>query len=96
MRVSKLRIGIFVTRLASGPTVAIGVTKWLLNAGDSKELFADLADEAYAMELSSRSPDFRQGLTALVQHRDPCFKPKLRRPGRLNRRLIGGFGELVG
>jgi 2-(1,2-epoxy-1,2-dihydrophenyl)acetyl-CoA isomerase len=60
-------------RLAAGPTVALGLTKWLLNTGQAKELSAHLADEAYAMELSSRSPDFREGLAAFSQHRDPCF-----------------------
>jgi 2-(1,2-epoxy-1,2-dihydrophenyl)acetyl-CoA isomerase len=61
-------------RLAAGPTVAIGLTKWLLNTSHSKELSAQLADEAYAMELSSRSPDFREGLAAFSQRRNPCFK----------------------
>jgi 2-(1,2-epoxy-1,2-dihydrophenyl)acetyl-CoA isomerase len=61
-------------RLASGPTVAIGLTKWLLNTGHHKGLSAHLADEAYAMELSSRSPDFREGLAAFVQHREPSFE----------------------
>jgi 2-(1,2-epoxy-1,2-dihydrophenyl)acetyl-CoA isomerase len=60
-------------RLAAGPTVALGLTKWLLHTGQAKELSAHLADEAYAMELSSRSPDFREGLAAFRQHRDPCF-----------------------
>jgi 2-(1,2-epoxy-1,2-dihydrophenyl)acetyl-CoA isomerase len=40
----------------------------------SGTLTAHLADEAYAMELSSRSPDFREGLAAFAQRRDPCFK----------------------
>lgn len=61
-------------RLAGGPTVAIGLTKWLLNTSHTKDLSAHLADEAYAMELSSRSPDFREGLAAFGQRRDPNFK----------------------
>ena len=60
-------------RLAAGPTVALGLTKWLLNTGQARELSAHLADEAYAMELGSRSPDFREGLAAFSQRRDPCF-----------------------
>ena len=61
------------TRLAAGPTVAIGLTKWLLNTSHGKELSDHLADEAFTMELSSRSPDFREGLAAFSQRRDPCF-----------------------
>jgi 2-(1,2-epoxy-1,2-dihydrophenyl)acetyl-CoA isomerase len=61
-------------RLASGPTVAIGLTKWLLNTGHTKELPSHLADEAYAMELSSRSPDFREGLAAFAERREPSFE----------------------
>ena len=61
-------------QLAAGPTVALGLTKGLLNTSHTKELSAHLADEAYAMEISSRSPDFREGLAAFSQRRDPCFK----------------------
>lgn len=60
-------------RLADGPTVAIGLTKSLLNASYAQPLVPHLADEAFAMELSSRSPDFREGLAAFTQRRDPSF-----------------------
>jgi 2-(1,2-epoxy-1,2-dihydrophenyl)acetyl-CoA isomerase len=60
-------------RLAEGPTVAIGLTKSLLNASYSQSLAQQLVDEAFAMELSSRSPDFREGLTAFSQRRPPTF-----------------------
>jgi 2-(1,2-epoxy-1,2-dihydrophenyl)acetyl-CoA isomerase len=60
-------------RLAAGPTAAIGLTKSLLNSGESRALESALADEGYAMELSSRSPDFREGLKAFVDKRDPDF-----------------------
>jgi 2-(1,2-epoxy-1,2-dihydrophenyl)acetyl-CoA isomerase len=60
-------------RLAAGPTAAIGLTKALLNTGESTTLASALADEGYAMELSSRSPDFREGLKAFVDKRDPDF-----------------------
>lgn len=60
--------------LADGPTVAMGLTKWLLNSGHSKSLDQHLTDEALAMELSSRSPDFREGLAAFTQHRAPTFE----------------------
>lgn len=60
--------------LAQGPTVAIGLTKMLLNAGYSNTFTQQLADEAFAMELSSRSPDFREGLAAFSLRRAPNFK----------------------
>ncbi|HEY4460646.1 MAG TPA: enoyl-CoA hydratase-related protein [Pseudonocardiaceae bacterium] len=61
-------------RLASGPTVAIGLTKALLNTGAEQNLRRHLADEAFAMELSSRSPDFREGMKAFVERRAPSFE----------------------
>jgi len=65
--------GELVQRLAAGPTAAIGLTKSLLNTGESRALESALADEGFAMELSSRSPDFREGLKAFVEKRDPDF-----------------------
>ena len=63
-----------VAQLADGPTVAIGLTKALLNNAPERDLRAHLADEAFAMELSSRSPDFREGMRAFVERRDPEFR----------------------
>jgi 2-(1,2-epoxy-1,2-dihydrophenyl)acetyl-CoA isomerase len=60
-------------RLAAGPTVALGLTKWLLHAGAGLDLERHLQNEAFAMELSSRSPDFREGMAAFVQKRDPDY-----------------------
>jgi 2-(1,2-epoxy-1,2-dihydrophenyl)acetyl-CoA isomerase len=66
-------VGTLVDRLAGGPTVAIGLTKWLLHTGGGLDFDRHLQNEAFAMELSSRSPDFREGLTAFRQHRDAAF-----------------------
>ena len=66
--------GEVVGRLASGPTVALGLTKWLLNAGASAELLAQLANEAFALELSSRTDDFREGIAAFREKRAPRFE----------------------
>jgi 2-(1,2-epoxy-1,2-dihydrophenyl)acetyl-CoA isomerase len=60
-------------RLASGPTVALGLTKWLLRAGQSETLDEQLHNEALALELSSRSEDFREGLAAFKDKRRPTF-----------------------
>lgn len=59
--------------LASGPTVAVGLTKWLMHTGATLDLEHHLRNEAFAMELSSRSLDFREGLTAFREKRDPDF-----------------------
>jgi 2-(1,2-epoxy-1,2-dihydrophenyl)acetyl-CoA isomerase len=60
-------------RLASGPTVALGLTKGLLRAGQSETLDEQLHTEALALELSSRSEDFREGLAAFKDKRRPTF-----------------------
>jgi len=59
--------------LAAGPTVALGLTKSLINAAADATLQAQLADEAFALEISSRSPDFREGLSAFIGKRSPSF-----------------------
>ncbi len=62
------------TELAAGPTVTLGLTKWLLHQAEARALDAHLADEAFALELSSRSEDFREGLSAFREKRGPDFK----------------------
>ena len=60
-------------RLSNGPTVALGLTKWLLHAGAGAQLQAHLGSEAFALELSSRTDDFREGLAAFRDKREPRF-----------------------
>jgi 2-(1,2-epoxy-1,2-dihydrophenyl)acetyl-CoA isomerase len=60
-------------QLASGATVSLGLTKWLLQTSDEHTLDQHLREEAFAMELSSRSDDFREGLKAFTEKRDPRF-----------------------
>lgn len=62
-----------VQRLASAATVSLGLTKWLMHSGWSQTLEQHLRDEAFAMELSSRSDDFREGFAAFREKRDPEF-----------------------
>jgi 2-(1,2-epoxy-1,2-dihydrophenyl)acetyl-CoA isomerase len=63
-----------VDGLANGPTVALGFTKWLLRAGQTASLDEQLQNEALALELSSRSEDFREGLSAFRDKRPPNFE----------------------
>ena len=60
-------------RLAAGPTVSLGLTKWMLHTSAEHTLDQHLRDEAFAMELSSRSEDFREGLRAFADKRDARF-----------------------
>jgi 2-(1,2-epoxy-1,2-dihydrophenyl)acetyl-CoA isomerase len=60
-------------KLAEGPTVTIGLSKWLLHVGVASPFDRQLEHEALALELSSRSEDFREGLTAFKEKRPPRF-----------------------
>ena len=59
--------------LAAGPTVALGLSKWLVLVGPTTSLDDHLQHEALAMELSSRSEDFREGLKAFTERRPANF-----------------------
>ena len=66
-------VGEIVDTFAHGPTVTLGLTKWLVHQGAGLDLERHLASEAFAMELSSRSTDFREGMAALREKRAPRF-----------------------
>jgi 2-(1,2-epoxy-1,2-dihydrophenyl)acetyl-CoA isomerase len=59
--------------LGQGPTVTLGLTKWLLYTGAVSAFDRQLEHEALALELSSRSEDFREGLSAFKEKRPPRF-----------------------
>jgi 2-(1,2-epoxy-1,2-dihydrophenyl)acetyl-CoA isomerase len=63
-----------VAKLAAGPTVTLGLTKWLLHAGRELPLDPHLRNEGFALELSSRTDDFREGITAFREKREPRFE----------------------
>ena len=62
-----------VGQLAAGATVALGLTKSLLHVGRTLGLDDQLRQEAFGMELSSRSEDFREGLAAFRAKRPADF-----------------------
>jgi len=63
-----------VQALATGPTVAIGLTKQQLLRSSDVPLARALSDEALALELAARTADFREGLKAFSERRSPDFR----------------------
>lgn len=61
------------SRLAASATVAVGLAKVLIHRGSGRSLETHLSDEAFAMELSSRSADFREWAESRRQGRSPDF-----------------------
>ena len=63
-----------VAELAAAPTVALGLTKHCIHEALTSTLGAAMAAESMALELSSRTADFREGIAAFSQRRDPRFE----------------------
>lgn len=59
--------------LAAGPTFSLTHTKALLNDPPLASLDAALSREAASVEATIRSADFKEGLQAFTQRRDPVF-----------------------
>jgi 2-(1,2-epoxy-1,2-dihydrophenyl)acetyl-CoA isomerase len=66
--------GELVDELASAATVAAGLSKLLIHRGLGADLERHLADEALAIELSSRSEDFHEHARARREQRNPKFE----------------------
>jgi 2-(1,2-epoxy-1,2-dihydrophenyl)acetyl-CoA isomerase len=64
----------WATRLAGGPTTAIGLSKWLLNRSLQSDRHGAFEDEAWAQDLASRTADFGEGVAAFVERRDVEFR----------------------
>lgn len=63
-----------VAELSSAATVAVGLTKLLVQRSLTVDLERHLADEALAMELASRSEDFHENARAKREKRAPEFR----------------------
>ena len=63
-----------VSELRSSATVAIGLTKRAIHAGLDGGIVEAMEHEALALELSSRTADFREGLSAFTERRDARFE----------------------
>jgi 2-(1,2-epoxy-1,2-dihydrophenyl)acetyl-CoA isomerase len=62
-----------VTRLASGPTRSLGLSKRLLNASFETDLSRSLDSEGSFQALAATSSDLAEGMAAFKDKRDPDF-----------------------
>jgi len=60
-------------RLAAGPTLALGLSKRLLDASESVTLAQAFEDEARCQHITYSSQDMREGIAAYLQRREPRF-----------------------
>ena len=63
-----------IGRLATSATVAVGLTKSLVHRSLESTLSQALEHEGVVEELAVRSGDFKEGLAAFVEKRDPDFR----------------------
>jgi 2-(1,2-epoxy-1,2-dihydrophenyl)acetyl-CoA isomerase len=63
-----------VDELASGATVALGLTKQCINRSLQSGLVEAMENESFALEVSSRSQDFKEGLLAFRERRPADFR----------------------
>jgi 2-(1,2-epoxy-1,2-dihydrophenyl)acetyl-CoA isomerase len=64
----------WATRLAQGPTFAIGLSKRLLNRSLQADMDALFAEEAFSQALTAQSEDMREGIRAFMEKRSPVFR----------------------
>ena len=62
------------TELASKPTRAIGMTKRIFDAAPTNSLDEQLELEAQLQSAATKTEDFREGVTAFLEKRDPKFQ----------------------
>jgi 2-(1,2-epoxy-1,2-dihydrophenyl)acetyl-CoA isomerase len=63
----------FATRVAKGPTVAIGMTKRLIKSSFVNELSEVLTDEADSQTIAGKTIDFKEGVRAFLEKRPAQF-----------------------
>jgi 2-(1,2-epoxy-1,2-dihydrophenyl)acetyl-CoA isomerase len=68
------RVAEFAAELAARPTRAIAMTKRLLDQAVGSTLDDQLAREAQLQAAATQSEDFREGVQAFLEKREPSFK----------------------
>ena len=68
------RVGEVASRYAAMPTLGIGMTKRLLQAAPRRTLAEQLEWEADLQAAATRSDDFREGVSAFLEKREPRFR----------------------
>ena len=63
-----------LARLATGPTVALGLAKQAIHYGQHATLTQSMTQELFDLELSCRTMDFKEGLAAFREQRPPQFR----------------------
>jgi 2-(1,2-epoxy-1,2-dihydrophenyl)acetyl-CoA isomerase len=66
--------GEWAARLASGPTKAIGLAKYLTNRSLESDRAGAMWDESVVQELVTGTEDCREGLAAFAERRSPAFQ----------------------
>jgi 2-(1,2-epoxy-1,2-dihydrophenyl)acetyl-CoA isomerase len=61
-------------RLATGPSKAIQMTKWLVNRSFESSRQTAFEEEGYAQELVTATADMADGIAAFAERRSPAFK----------------------
>lgn len=61
-------------KLAQGPTLAIGMSKRLLNRALESDIDTALEEEALAQTIVTQSEDTKEGMMAFMERRSPQFK----------------------
>lgn len=61
-------------RLAAAPTLALGLSKRLLDASSSVTLEQAIEDEARCQHITYTSADVQEGLAAFIERREPRFR----------------------
>jgi 2-(1,2-epoxy-1,2-dihydrophenyl)acetyl-CoA isomerase len=64
----------WATRLAHGPTKAIGTAKWLTNRALDVDRATAFQDEAMAQELVTHTLDSKEGFASFLERRPSAFK----------------------
>ncbi|MEO0601181.1 MAG: enoyl-CoA hydratase/isomerase family protein [Myxococcota bacterium] len=61
-------------KIASGPTFAFGLTKWLVNQSLDVDRQTMIHNEAVAVEMNNNSEDCQEGIASFRERRDPVWK----------------------